>query len=287
MKSCAYGSILGASALVVAFVGGACRAERPVADIPPVTVARVEAPSDASVQDASVDGSDAAAATKEPPAKVAFVDLPATVPASVCERVLVAVTKGKITALGETLGPGDVLVVANGEPFEAKGGGLAVTARTAVVPCPERARPAAAKTVVRASAAPELRFAGGKMAAHLDVGTKVSPSLYLGRLEGTAAVPEHNHPTSWEIIAAVEASGTFVLEGKEARLGPRQVVYVPAGAKHAWRPDPGSKLVAIQMYAPPGPEQRFVALAAATQDGGAPMAKPDAGATPKPDAGAK
>ena len=26
---------------------------------------------------------------------------------------------------------------------------------------------------------------------------------------------------------------------------------------HSWTPDPGSKLVAVQMYWPPGPEQRF------------------------------
>jgi hypothetical protein len=32
--------------------------------------------------------------------------------------------------------------------------------------------------------------------------------------------------------------------------------------KHSWTPDPKSELVAIQLYAPPGPEQRFRALAA-------------------------
>jgi hypothetical protein len=43
---------------------------------------------------------------------------------------------------------------------------------------------------------------------------------------------------------------------------------VPPDTKHAWKPDPGSKLVAIQMYDPPGPEQRFVALANAARDAG-------------------
>ena len=46
-------------------------------------------------------------------------------------------------------------------------------------------------------------------------------------------------------------------------------VLIPAGAKHAWKPEPGSKLVAVQMYSPPGPEQRFVGLAAADKDAGA------------------
>jgi hypothetical protein len=43
----------------------------------------------------------------------------------------------------------------------------------------------------------------------------------------------------------------------------------PKKVKHSYRFDPGSKLVAIQMYDPPGPEQRFVGLAAAEKDAGA------------------
>jgi hypothetical protein len=39
------------------------------------------------------------------------------------------------------------------------------------------------------------------------------------------------------------------------------VVVIPAGTKHAWRPDPGSRLVGVQLYWPPGPEERFRALA--------------------------
>ena len=44
---------------------------------------------------------------------------------------------------------------------------------------------------------------------------------------------------------------------------------VPPATKHAWKPDEGSTLVAIQLYTPPGPEQRFKALAAAAADAGA------------------
>ena len=108
------------------------------------------------------------------------------------------------------------------------------------------------------------------MSARLDVGPKASPDLYLGRLEGTAAVAEHVHEKSWEVLAAIDAAGTFTLDGKEQRLGPRQVVFVPPNTKHAWKPDQGSKLVALQMYSPPGPEQRFIALAAAEKDAGKP-----------------
>jgi hypothetical protein len=37
---------------------------------------------------------------------------------------------------------------------------------------------------------------------------------------------------------------------------------VPPSVRHAYRPDPGTGIVAFQMYAPPGPEQRFKKLAA-------------------------
>jgi len=119
-----------------------------------------------------------------------------------------------------------------------------------------------AKTVVRGAKTPDLVFAGGKMHAHLDVESAVSPSIYLGRLDGTAPVAEHAHDAQWEILCAVEGAGTFTLGGVEHRLGPRQIVMGPPGTKHAWRPDDGVRLVAIQMYTPPGPEQRFKKLAA-------------------------
>jgi quercetin dioxygenase-like cupin family protein len=135
--------------------------------------------------------------------------------------------------------------------------------------CQPLGKPLAEKTIIRGNEAPELRWAGGAMRAHLDVGTKVSPELYLGRLEGTAPVPEHDHPASTETLVAVEAAGTYTVDGKEHRLGPKQIVTLPKGTKHSWRPDPGSRLVAIQIYDPPGPEQRFVTLAAAEKDAGA------------------
>ena len=93
------------------------------------------------------------------------------------------------------------------------------------------------------------------------MGADVSPNAYMGRLEGIAPVAEHVHPDSWEILCAVDAAGTFTLDGKDQRLGPKQIVVVPPNTKHAWKPDDGKKLVAIQLYGPPGPEQRFKKLA--------------------------
>lgn len=291
MRSCRAASVFATGALLVMGAVASCRdAARP--EVPPLTTARPEgapvvgsgAPG-APLEGGAADAAAALAPVPAAPVKAKFVDTPAKLEAGACRRVLVAVVKGKVTALGETLGAGDVLVVAHGDAFEAKGAGTVVWAEAELGgECAVLARPPQTRTVVRAGAAPELRWAGGTMSAHLDVATNppkapvaaaappavsLSPELYLGRLEGSAGVPEHEHTASWEILAAVEADGTFVLDGTEGHLGPRQIVMVPPGHRHAWRPEPGSKLVAVQMYAPPGPEQRFVGLAAAERDAGA------------------
>jgi mannose-6-phosphate isomerase-like protein (cupin superfamily) len=208
--------------------------------------------------------------------RASFVDLSAAgspVTATYCDDVFLAVARGRASALGEELEQGDVLFAVGSAAFEAKGTGLAVVALWSHSPCPPvTAPPPLVKRVVRANAAPDLTFADGKMHARLDLGTDVSPNVYVGRLDGTAAVPEHTHPTSWEILCAVEAAGTFTLDGKPSRLAARGIVTVPPNTKHAWQPDEGSRLVAIQLYSPPGPEQRFRALAAAARDAGAPDA---------------
>jgi len=286
VKSCRTASIFAFAGLGALPAVGACR-ETPHAEVPPVTTARPdtvlvgETPS--AKGDAALDAGpgapaaslvpDDAGAARVAPVKAVFVDVPGAVAAELCTRTLVAVAKGKVTAQGETLAAGDVLVVTYPDPLKLEGSGLALVVTEALAACAPVPRPPLDKKVVRATSAPKLEWAHGGMSARLDVGAKVSPGVYLGRLEGTSAVAEHTHVGSWEILAAVEAGGSFVLEGTEGRLGPRQIVMVPPGAKHAWTPDPSTRLTAIQLYAPPGPEQRFVTLAAAD--------KSDAGLPPR------
>ena len=99
------------------------------------------------------------------------------------------------------------------------------------------------------------------MHAHLDLEKEISPEVYVGRLEGSAPVAEHDHASSWEVLCALEGSGTFTLDGIPSHIVGPTIVAVPPGRKHSWQPDPGTKLVAVQVYAPPGPEQRFKVLA--------------------------
>jgi mannose-6-phosphate isomerase-like protein (cupin superfamily) len=194
-----------------------------------------------------------------------------------CNEDLVTPVTGTATIGDVHLATGDVLVI-RGVPEKNEtlsGSGLALIVAAQDSGCVTRTR------VVRATQARELTFAGGTMHAHLDIDDRDVASFYLGRLSGTASVPEHAHEQSWEVLCAVEASGTLTLDGKESRLGPRTCVSVPPGAKHSWKPDPGSNLVAVQMYSPPGPEQRFKKLAA---DDGASAASDTAS---KPDAAAR
>jgi mannose-6-phosphate isomerase-like protein (cupin superfamily) len=193
-----------------------------------------------------------------------------------CESTVIAVVRGHVRASGPAVVPGD-LALADGDTavVAASNGGDAGAsvfmiasdgpATVVVAGVHDTCGAPAAPQVARASDAPELTWAGGKMHAHLDVARS---AFYVGRLAGGAAVAQHKHDGSWEVLAAVDASGTFVLAGKEQHLGPKQIVFVPPGTLHEWKPDPGSSLVALQIYDPPGPEQRFKKLAADAADAG-------------------
>lgn len=204
------------------------------------------------------------------PPSALFADVTAAKPLPIrvsgCDEVAVTFVSGKGSALGETLGTSDVLLAQGEGSFEVKGAGTAVVGRV----MPKRCAPstAIAKKVVRASAAKDLAWAGGAMHARLDLEGDASPNLYVGRLEGTAPVAEHTHPGAWEILCAVEGAGIFTLQGRAQRVGPHQVVVVPPDTPHSWQPDAKAKLVAVQMYTPPGPEQRFKKLAADAADAG-------------------
>jgi mannose-6-phosphate isomerase-like protein (cupin superfamily) len=209
----------------------------------------------------------ATAAAPVPPSRVEahFVDhARERVSANICDRFFVASARGRTTALGETLGEGDALSASSPDPFDVETSDLALIVVVHIA-CVPKTRPAFLKSVVRRADRSDLVWAGGAMKARLYF---EEGAPYFGALEGTAPVAEHNHPTSWEVLSAIEGAGVFTVDGKPTRLGPRSVVTVPPATKHSWQPDPGSKLVAFQVYDPPGPEQRFKGLAAAAAAGG-------------------
>lgn len=136
-----------------------------------------------------------------------------------------------------------------------------------------------ARYVVRSlTETPDLAWAGGAFHARIAFDGSDSPFASLGLLMASprAPVPEHHHPTSWELLVALSASGTLripdqpvpgtdggaSLPARDLRVESGSVAYVPIGVRHAWQPDGTVPLIAVQSYAPPGPEQRFRALAA-------------------------
>lgn len=259
-------SLGGAALSAATFVGlvSLAHCERTPAEVPPPPMPAASA--DDSEADASADRAQREA---RPPLTATFVDLrPAGTPVTrrACEKLLVAIVRGNGSVGGESLARGDAVVFSAGSEIVVKGDGLGVVAAIAMSPCPKAPVAAPAPRVVRADAAPPLDFAGGRMRAHLDIHEPLDGVAYAGRLSGDAGVPEHVHETSWEILCAVDAHGTLTIAGEKKRIEPRTVTIVAPNTKHAWAPDPGSTLEAFQFYAPPGPEERFRALAASARD---------------------
>ena len=84
-----------------------------------------------------------------------------------------------------------------------------------------------------------------------------SAALTLLEMAPGMTVPMHQHPDSAELI--------YILSGKARLLGrrPRTVaagdaLYIPAGAPHGVENRGKQPVVAVQLYAPAGPEQRFL-----------------------------
>jgi mannose-6-phosphate isomerase-like protein (cupin superfamily) len=68
-------------------------------------------------------------------------------------------------------------------------------------------------------------------------------------------VPPHQHDTSDEILFILAGKGRMTVNGINYPVGPNDAIRIPKGARHSL--DVVEKLVAVQLYAPAGPEQRF------------------------------
>lgn len=133
-----------------------------------------------------------------------------------------------------------------------------------------RSRPSPVATVDLA-AAPDLAWGKGAMHARLGFeGGRASLGLLLASKD--APVPPHAHDAEWEILAALTADGTAKraaapgeTDMTEIPVTDGTVVAMPKGVLHAWVPGGTKPLFAVQMYLPPGPEQRFKKLATDAQ----------------------
>jgi len=72
-------------------------------------------------------------------------------------------------------------------------------------------------------------------------------------------VPEHKHEISAEMLYVLEGAGEMVVAGKRTAVKTGHMIQVPPGVKHSFsiHKDSDKRFVAVQVYAPAGPEQRF------------------------------
>jgi len=109
--------------------------------------------------------------------------------------------------------------------------------------------------------APRHVIAGGKGRATLLLNPSTgatAASVTLLELQPGGEVPEHTHDASAEILYIQDGAADMVVSGQSLRVGQGDAVYIPAGARHSARVvTPGATFKAVQVYAGPGPEQRF------------------------------
>lgn len=85
---------------------------------------------------------------------------------------------------------------------------------------------------------------------------------FLGRLELApgGAVPEHRDPTE-EYLYILEGHGTLHINDVQHTVTPHTTIYMPAGAKVRYT-NGDRRLVALQVFANPGPEAKYNAWTA-------------------------
>jgi quercetin dioxygenase-like cupin family protein len=95
---------------------------------------------------------------------------------------------------------------------------------------------------------------------------------YLGILEADpgAVVPRHLHPTSAEIMYVVSGGGQITVGAEPFPFGPDTAIHIPENQPHQAAFTGPDKTIMIQLYAPAGPEQRFVNSKAPAAPGGKP-----------------
>jgi quercetin dioxygenase-like cupin family protein len=81
--------------------------------------------------------------------------------------------------------------------------------------------------------------------------------MTLLELNKGAGVPEHVHESSAEILYVEDGAVEMTLDGQKLRVERGDAVYIPAGVKHSAQVVSEGPFRAVQVYAGPGPEQRF------------------------------
>jgi mannose-6-phosphate isomerase-like protein (cupin superfamily) len=85
-------------------------------------------------------------------------------------------------------------------------------------------------------------------------------------MSADGAVAPHVHEKEWEHMAILRGEGDFIQgvgDGEQTLHASDGTLFsVPPGTRHRWQPAGSRPFLGIQVYTPPGPEQRFKKLAA-------------------------
>lgn len=119
----------------------------------------------------------------------------------------------------------------------------------------------AVQHLVRAADAPWIPLAAGQARVQMlvDRETQGARLVYAGQFvaEPGLRLPAHAHDDADEILFVREGAGTFTIAGERIAVEPGMVVRIPAGTEHAFAADGAAPFAAVQVYAGPGPAERF------------------------------
>lgn len=167
------------------------------------------------------------------------------------------------------LAAGDVVVVPRGASLELTAkDGAPIAATVALVP-------GGALGVARAGALPELlpsQVPAKPPVASVVLGTsgkryprtggastlvieRGPASLGILEADAGAVVPPHVHAKETEVLYLEAGGGTMTIGGVAIAVEATAVIQIPAGVEHSFTATAATR--ALQLYSPPGPEQRF------------------------------
>ncbi|HEX2572818.1 MAG TPA: cupin domain-containing protein [Polyangia bacterium] len=153
-------------------------------------------------------------------------------------------------------------------------------ARAGTVPAVRQraaATPETTPRIIKGAALPSYAILDGKGSATLYLHKSGLGQIAVQRLEAGpgARIPEHQHEESDEIVYVLSGRGIMTVAGQRLPITAGDAVHLPRRVSHAI--EVTERLVAIQCYAPAGPEQRFTTGPARVPS---PQAGPGIGAGP-------
>ena len=170
-------------------------------------------------------------------------------------QLALLVLAGAVRVNGQILGPEDLVWLAPRQPCRLETVGDALLAKmesSLTVPSPDKPLPP--MLVVRARDRKAVAIPGGTVRLYL--GGEIGVAVDLLRAGAGTEVPSHQHPGSDELLYVVSGAARTTIDKVERPTEAGEHLRIPAGTTHDVTV--ARSLVAVQVYAPAGPEQRYL-----------------------------